>query len=331
MKILSELDYKTIEELISLNQKQVKSFLSKTVRKCYDKNNVKETKDFIIAEGNIPIALVAHMDTVFEHKRNKYNPGNMFYDSKKGVLWHNRGAGFDDRAGIFAILKILESGYRPHLIFTTDEEIGGVGADALVKKYPKCPFKNIKYLIELDRQGSNDCVFYDCVNEDFINYVESFGFKEDFGSFSDIDVICSSWGVAGTNLSIGYYDEHTTSEILRVNRTFDTIKKVKKMLMDAVNVDFFKYVPATYENLYHKYSFLTDDVYEFCDKCHMPVEDYNLIPIKTKDGTFKVYCIDCLDENARWCIKCNCAYEYDYKSKEMSEDLCRDCFNKESK
>ena len=33
-------------------------------------------------------------------------------------------------------------------------------------------------MIELDRRGKNDCVFYDCYCPDFIEYVEQFGFEE---------------------------------------------------------------------------------------------------------------------------------------------------------
>ena len=101
------------------------------LRKIYP--TVLETKDYICAEGVIPIALVAHMDTVF------FKPATtIYYDRQKNTMWSPMGLGADDRAGVFAIIQILQSGLRPHIIFTTDEEKGCLGAEALAKT--ECPF-----------------------------------------------------------------------------------------------------------------------------------------------------------------------------------------------
>jgi putative aminopeptidase FrvX len=81
------------------------------------------------------------------------------------VIWSPDALGADDRAGVFAIIKILQSGLRPHIIFTTDEETGGYGAKALTSN--ACPFQDVRYFIELDRQGALDCVFYNCDNKHF--------------------------------------------------------------------------------------------------------------------------------------------------------------------
>ena len=88
---------------------------------------------------------------------------------------------------------------------------------------------DLNYIIQLDRRGSNDCVFYECNNPEFVEYVEAFGFVTAHGTFSDISTICPSWGIAGVNLSIGYIDEHSYSEILYVGNMLATIGKVEKM------------------------------------------------------------------------------------------------------
>lgn len=149
---------------------------------------------------------------------------------------HPDGAGFDDKAGIFSIFKILDQGYSPHVIFTTNEEVGSLGAKELVKDIPNHPFKELKYLIELDRANDYDCVFYGCKNEKFISYIESFGFVEAFGTSSDINHICPVWKTAGVNLSIGYKHQHSKNEILNIESMFNTISKVKEMLDDDINV-----------------------------------------------------------------------------------------------
>lgn len=60
-------------------------------------------------------------------------------------MWSPQGLGADDRAGIFAIIQIIKSGLRPHIILTTDEEVGGVGADLLSKNGN--PFADLRYII----------------------------------------------------------------------------------------------------------------------------------------------------------------------------------------
>lgn len=214
------------------------SALTEILNNRYD--NVISTSDYIIAEGDIPVALVAHLDTVFNLK-----PIEFFYDAAKRVMWCPSGAGFDDRAGVAIILQILRDGYRPHIIFTAEEEIGGIGASKLADNYKNCPFKKCNMLIELDRQGHNEAVYYKCDNERFEKYITNFGFDTDIGSFSDISVIAPQWGIAAVNLSVGYVDEHSPVERLYLNWLENTIEKVENILKDNRQKSrFFKYIPS---------------------------------------------------------------------------------------
>ena len=232
MKILNENDFKLMKKLISFNQEETREFVAGFLDNFYQE--VIETDDYILAEGNIPIALVAHLDTVFDDDGNERN---FIFQYFNGNLYHPDGAGFDDKAGIFSIFKILESGYLPNVIFTTNEEIGSLGAKKLIEDFPECPFSDLRYLIQLDRENENDCVFYLCENKEFISYVESFGFVEAFGTSTDIRHICPVWDIAGVNLSIGYNDQHTENETLDIIIMFNTISKVKEMLDESSNVD----------------------------------------------------------------------------------------------
>lgn len=194
---------------------------------------------YIIAEGNLPIVLIAHMDTVFNQP-----PKNIFYDPAETVLWSPSGLGADDRAGIYAIISLINDGFRPSVIFTNLEEQGGIGANKLVEDYPDCPFSNCKALIELDRRGSEDCVFYDCDNKDFENLINLYDFKTDIGSFTDISFIMSTWKIAGVNLSVGYYFEHQPIEILNTSHLDYTIERVRSMLIDCNEWQSYSYIPA---------------------------------------------------------------------------------------
>jgi hypothetical protein len=320
MKLLKDSDLRTFEQLCSLSQAAMHKTLSTYLKSKY--KQVVATKDYIYAVGDIPIALVAHMDTVF-----KYPADEVFYDRSKNVIWSPSGLGADDRAGIFSIIQIIRRGLKPHIIFTTDEEKGCLGADKLARI--KCPFNDLRYIIQLDRRGANDCVFYDCDNPDFVDYVESFGFVEAIGTFTDICSICPSWKVAGVNLSVGYRDEHSISEVLFVGQMLDTIEKVCRMLQ-ANDIPRFEYIPMVYraKNAWYRFIKQTvdDNVDEkHCYKCHKEFLPEELIPVWMKDGTRHYLCIDCMAGIADWCNCCGEAYELPVEGARPS-GLCEDCY-----
>lgn len=321
MNTLNTQELKTIEQFFQLQQSSLLKVMKQYLKNKY--SQVICTDKYLIAIGDIPIGLIAHLDTVF-----KNSPQNIFYDRVKNVMWSSEGLGADDRAGVYAILQIVKNGLRPTIIFTTDEELGCVGALEVIKDFPVAPTE-LKYIIELDRRGSNDCVFYECNNPKFNEYVESFGFITNFGSFSDISVICPQWKVAGVNLSIGYYNEHSVSEILHVGQMYDTIKKVRHMLENANTAESFEYIEnLNYSKWFKKnwgwpndeddfgwdpsYGISKEDWDAFmepqskCNQCGKWDYDYNQFPTKTKDGKTVFFCSDCISnhKHIHWCKTC---------------------------
>jgi hypothetical protein len=316
MRVLNEREYGLLERLVSLSQTELHKTLGVYLKGKY--KNIIIEKEYIVAIGDIPIALVAHMDTVFYNQ-----PGEVYYDQRKGVLWSPDGLGADDRAGIFAIIQIIQSGLRPSIILTTDEERGGLGAQKLAKK--ECPIPGLKYMIELDRKGSCDCVFYDCANPQFIQYIEKFGFIERTGSFSDISFLMSAWKICGVNLSIGYQDEHSIAEILNIGALYRTVDIVKRMLQ-STDIPKFNYVELSNKltdyykntNSYENY-----DMGMPCECCGKFFFEFELIPVKGhKTKEKKYYCSDCIVDRVNWCDNCGQAYEMN-PVEDM--DLCEDC------
>lgn len=308
-------DFKTFEHLVGLTQNEMRVVMTKYLRTKYKK--VVSTKRYIYAVGDIPIALVAHMDTVF-----KSLPTEIFYDERKNVVWGDDGLGADDRAGIYAILKIIEDGFRPCIILTTDEEVGGIGASALSKI--KCPFPNLKYMIELDRQGADDCVFYQQYNPAFVEYIEDFGFIEQWGTYSDICELAPAWNICAVNLSIGYIDEHTRSERLYVSYMLNTINKVENMLNEK-DIPNFEYAEMTYTQMFRSiYGSYNDDSslsYIRCNHCKTLYSEYEVIPAKGLDGNTKYFCPDCIVGNVEWCEVC----EEPYESDKVGSCACPEC------
>lgn len=242
-RLLTQKDRALLELIAPMTQHELLTHMGRYFIKKYGKGNVLGGDDFVVAIGNIPVALVAHCDTVFH-----FPPERFFYDKEQNIFWAKQGLGADDRAGVFAILKIIQAGYRPHIILTTDEEIGCRGALKLAEY--ECPFKDLRYIIELDRQGEKDCVFYRCYNPKFIEYIETFDFITAPGSFTDIVTLCPIWGIAGVNLSIGYEDEHSESETLNIDWMYNTIDKVKIMLDECEDAPHFKYMESKEQKWY---------------------------------------------------------------------------------
>lgn len=328
MQILNKNDYELITRLFSSSQNVLLSSMSTYLKKHYTKENIIEKPQYICAIGEIPVVLVAHLDTVFSVPANE-----IYYDTTKNVMWSPDGLGADDRAGVYAIIKLIQKGYRPHVIFTTGEEKGGIGAQALIKDYPAPFVAGIKYLIELDRRGDCDCVFYDCDNREFTEYVSNFGFIENYGTYSDIADICPQWGIAGVNLSIGYRNEHSVTETLHIEAINATIRKVGKMLKDAGSAPEFKFIPCIYPYGKSKYyqggwpGYDDDWAYSGfykCSQCGKYFSEYEIFPVKTANHSRKFYCPDCLNESRiNWCEECGEPFEVNAGNK--NQKRCYDC------
>lgn len=208
-------------ELMRVNTKKVRYSICSSAN--YNGKNcwIWEPKWYCV---NKQICLVAHIDTVHEEPKDK----KVFYDQENKVYWSPNGLGADDRAGVYAVMAIRQK-TGCMVLLTDKEESGGAGATEASTKFGD-KFKNIKLFVELDRQGKNECVFYNGESKKFRNYVKKFGFKESRGSFSDISIICNNLNTVGTNLSIGYYNAHRKEEYLVELIMYDTITKVTNMV-----------------------------------------------------------------------------------------------------
>lgn len=246
---------------------------------------------YIIAEGTLPICLIAHLDTVFSTPPEE---DNFLYDNEKNILWSPYGSGFDDRAGVTMIIKLILNGYYPSVIFTLGEETGGIGATQLINDFKKCPFLKCNALIELDRMGEKDCVFYNCNNINFKKYIESFGFEEALGTFTDISIIAPVWKIAAVNLSVGYLDEHSFAERLNLYWYYNIFQKIESILKNSSKMKFYKYIPNK-----QKYNFIGEK--NKCFFCEKPLMKHKYKKITESNNIQFNCCDDCY----------NIYYEYD--------------------
>ena len=253
---------KQFVDICKRNQKSLKRYLVGKLEKAY--KNVLVGDGYIFTKGDIPVLLTAHMDTVHKECVKEFHEEN-------GIIKSPQGIGGDDRCGIYMILKLIEKGFKPYIVFCEDEEIGGVGSNKFAKTELIEELKACKYLIELDRANSNDAVYYDCGNKEFKAFIsETIGYKEAIGSFSDISHLSPACDRASVNLSCGYYKAHTTDEYVVLSEMENTIDKVAELL----SIDYTKMEAFDYQVCFD-YSSFYDDFYSYSGEGEYEIDFIN--------------------------------------------------------
>lgn len=204
----------------------------------------------ISSEENQP-CLVAHLDTI-NTKRKNYSYGSYYATGStlstvtstekdrtpevQDILVTERYIllspeckssiqclGADDRVGVKTILDILEMGLRPHILFTTDEEVGCVGSRKAVEENALEGLKMASMLIQIDR-GVHERSWHEMVTYDF----DPESHKEIFdelrktytmatGSYTDVAVLGPHLDKPIVNVSASYRHEHTTDEFINLD------------------------------------------------------------------------------------------------------------------
>lgn len=316
MNNLSKADYALLIKLFEYSEKGLLSAMHTLFSKYYSNIVYKKNKYLIAISDTSDIGVVAHCDTVFNSPPTR---SEIYYDTQKNVIWSPDGLGADDRVGVFIILKLLQKGLKPNIILTTGEEVGGVGAQEIVKDYPSNSLK-LKFLIQLDRRGSNDCVFYNCGNQDFIKRIENYGFVEKYGTFTDISFLAPAWDVAATNLSVGYIDEHSYQERVFVSDLLCTYEKVCRILVDEKSLPHYRFMEKTY--LYGDSK--TKPNLGLCDGCNLPLNiDNDGIPVINAMGNIEYHCPECFSticNDLNWCSCCGLPF-----FGKAGESICQSC------
>ena len=241
----------------------------------YTHNTVSQGDGYVYAKGNFPVLLVAHMDTV-----HKNLPSTILYNSETQTVSSPNGIGGDDRCGIYMVLEVVKK-FNCSVLFTEDEEIGGVGAEKFIKTKLARELE-FNYMIEFDRANSNDAVFYDCDNPEFEDFITKEFYKTSWGSYSDISTLAPYVGCAAVNLSCGYYKAHTKDEYVILSEMKNSIEAACKILERTTEEDKFVYIESKYAGYYGEYNSYyncyDDEIYD-TEKCYT-------VEYKDKSGDF---------------------------------------------
>lgn len=171
-----------------------------------------------------PILWSCHTDTV-HHKpgrqkilvNNKNIAGLAPEDSHRGMC-----LGADDAAGVWLMRQMILAGVGGRYVFHAGEEHGGLGS-AWIARERKDLLTGIDYAIALDRKGTSSIITHQvggrCASEAFSASLAAKlggGWKsDDTGTFTDTANYVDLIGEC-TNLSVGYYSQHSHNETLDV-------------------------------------------------------------------------------------------------------------------
>jgi len=210
------------------NEIKVRQYLPKGYRK-------DEHGNFYITVGeNFTTMFTCHLDTACSYNRvvKHKHEGNYIYTDGTTIL------GADDKAGMVVLLYMIEKQVPGLYYFFIGEEVGCVGSSLLAEKFN---WPDITKVVSFDRRGTTSVIteqFYGrCCSDEFaqaladsLNSTDSTlklapdntGILTDSAQFIEIVPEC-------TNISVGYYDEHTTRETQDIDYLVKLCRAVVKI------------------------------------------------------------------------------------------------------
>jgi len=191
--------------------------------------------------GNADTAFTCHLDTA---SRTKESVGLIEFEKDGDTFIKTNGKtilGADDKSGVTVLMYMIAHNIPGVYWFFIGEERGGLGSRAAVKDIDQYPFmKGIKKVVSFDRRNYYSVITsqmgVDCCSNEFglslCSELNKHGMEmklDPTGVFTDsanfIDDVPEC-----TNVSVGYFDEHRTTEM-------QNISHLERLCKACVSVD----------------------------------------------------------------------------------------------
>lgn len=198
-----------------------------------------------VTKGQGPyVAFVAHTDTVHNIIKDYrvYKSGDTIF-AFNGITGKQYGTGGDDKVGVFCNLQALNDFRNVKLAFFRNEEVGCLGSgQANIPFFDDCNF-----VVQFDRRGNSDLITsvggVNLCSSEFIKaikpYTDAYKYKETYGLSTDVATLKRrGLAVSAINLSCGYHNPHTDSEIIRISEVDNVYKMVKQIVLNLGNTKF---------------------------------------------------------------------------------------------
>jgi hypothetical protein len=209
-----------------------KTFLSLTTRtyphkteyQLFDKLpqnlDMDEFGNLFIKIGESDVMFTSHLDTATSAltEVNHVFDNNIIKTDGKSIL------GADDKAGVTIMIYMIKNNVPGLYYFFLGEEVGCIGSKKVAEKHKLDKLSYINKVVSFDRRGKDSVITFQagtrCCSEEFakelskqLNAVEkTFNYSDDpTGVYTDSAQFVNIYPEC-TNISVGYYSEHTFSE-----------------------------------------------------------------------------------------------------------------------
>jgi hypothetical protein len=225
------------KKFLQLTKKTYPHGTEHTLERQLPKDYHKETHGnyFVTVGENYSTMFTCHLDTASKKEvniRHTFN-GNMIKSDGTTIL------GADDKAGMIVLLYMIEKMVPGLYYFFVGEEVGCIGSKKLSKNFN---LTNINKVVSFDRRGTHSIITKQlygrcCSNEFAETLCKNFsqidrGLKlkpDDTGIMTDSAQFISLIPEC-TNISVGYYKEHTVDEC-------QDIEYLRRLCLACVKID----------------------------------------------------------------------------------------------
>lgn len=230
------------------------------------KNNIPYQQDdngniYCLNHMNEPL-LSAHTDCVGTAESGAYvNLIDLYPYENDEILKGIGNIGGDDKCGVFLILLYLLSGKPINAVFSVEEEIGGFNGITHLLNVIKDNevFKSIPYCLVLDRKNPGDiiCNKNSYGSKDFeaalYKIGKDYGYEPVLGGSSDANKIKDYMNCC--NLSVSYYNPHSSTEFVSMNDLYNTwlyVQDIIKNLPRDIPLEKTVYTPSPSTTTYNQ-------------------------------------------------------------------------------
>ena len=244
-------------------ERLMRNFVDSMCRRCGAETWVDDKGNLYALKGEAETypCVVAHLDQV-QHVHSDDFRSIIVDDIILGFSPENKsqeGLGADDKNGIWVALKCLEHFDVLKCAFFVGEEIGCVGSSSAEMEF----FDDCRFVIQCDRRGGSDLINnaggVELCSDEFlldIGYAE-FGYKPTTGLMTDVMTLKErGLKVSCCNLSCGYYEPHTDSEVTSISElqncldfVMDIITRCEKVYPHEYN-GYYDYYNGSYNGTY---------------------------------------------------------------------------------
>jgi predicted transcriptional regulator len=227
------------------------------------------------------------MDCVKPHAKKEVRIKKGKILGKNPLTGKQIGLGMDDANGICVALQLLKEFPNLKVCFTTEEEVGFLGAQAACDNLDF--FCDVSYFIQADRHGKSDLITYTngiyATSEMWLEHatpvMARYGYTEEWGIGTDIGILAETLQLSAVNVSCGYYREHTDYSKRNVAKILGVSRNTVKKYWEGQTVPWERKPGSGRKN-----DIITDEVRTFIIRC---LESDKNAPRKQRHTAHKIY------------------------------------------